>query len=201
MLAWYSNLHTVPARFARVVAALSCVLITAAAAHAEQPFMTIDEKLGGAWWVAAEFHPFTTEVRGIPAYKLGKSWCKATELRKDLLPKEVVIDQNGGDSMEGYSFVLEGNFDGSTSKQIALVGVYEECGGKTGQFFMILDQPAVGRPKVRFLSSVQGPHPFRALTVNDRTITIWACLECDNYAMVEWDRKQRKFVWIPIPAE
>ena len=201
MLVWYSNLHTVPVRFARVVAALSCVLFTAVAAHAEQPFMTIDEKSGGAWWVAAEFHPFTTEVRGIPANKLGKSWCKATELRKDLLPKEIVIDQNGGDSMEGYSFALEGNFDGSASKQIALVGVYEECGGKTGHFFTILDQPAVGRPKVRFLSSVQDPHPFAALTVNDKTIIIWACLECDNYAMLEWDRKRRKFVWIPIPAE
>src|SRR5262245_14037041 len=61
ILVWYSNLHTVPVGFARVVAALSCVLFTAVAAHAEQPFMTIDEKLGGAWWVAAEFHPFTTE--------------------------------------------------------------------------------------------------------------------------------------------
>jgi hypothetical protein len=142
MLVWYFNLHIVPARFARVVTTLSCILFMAAAVHAEQPFMTLDEKMGGgyAWWVAAEFHPFTMEVRGIPANELGKSWCKATELRKDLLPKEIVIDQNGGDSMEGYSFALEGNFDGSTSKQIALAGVYEECGGKTGHFFMILDQ-------------------------------------------------------------
>jgi hypothetical protein len=203
MLVWYSNLHTVPARFARVIAALSCVLFTAAAARAEQPFMTLDEKMGGgyAWWVVAEFHPFTTEVRGIPANKLGKSWCKATELRKDLLPKEIMIGQNGGVSMEGFSFALEGNFDGSANKQIALVGVYEECGGNTGHFFMILDQPAVGRPKVRFLSSVQNPHPFAALTVKDETITLWACLQCDNYAMLKWDRKQRKFVWIPIPAE
>jgi hypothetical protein len=165
--------------------------------------MTLDEKMGGgyAWWVVAEFHPFTTEVRGIPANKLGKGWCKATELRKDLLPKEIVIDQNGGDSMEGLSFALEGNFDGSASKQIALVGVYEECGGKTGHFFMILDQPAVGRPKVRFLSSARNPHAFAALTVDGKRIIILWCLECDNYSMLEWDRKRRKFVWIPIPAE
>src|SRR5258708_39405936 len=108
MLVWYSNLHTVPVRFARVVAALSCVLFTAVAAHAEQPFMTIDEKLGGAWRVAAEFHPFTTEVRGIPANKLGKSWGKPSELRKDLLPKEIVLDQNGGASMQGDACAWEG---------------------------------------------------------------------------------------------
>lgn len=201
MLVWYSNLHTIPACFARLIAALCAIVFTAAAARAEQPFMTLDEKSGGAaWWVVAEFHPFTTEVRGIPANKIRKSWCKATEFRKDLLPKEIVIDQNG-DSMEGHSFALEGNFDGSASKQMALVGVYEECSGKTGRFFMILDQPAVGRPKVRFLSSAQDPHPFAALTVDDKTIIVWACLECDNYAMLEWDRKRRKFVWLPSPAE
>jgi len=200
MLAWYSNPHTIPACFARVIAALSCVFVfTAAAARAEQSFMTLDETSGGgAWWVVAEFRPFTTEVRGIPVNKIRKSWCKATELRKDLLPKEIVIDQNGGsDSMEGYSFALEGNFDGSATKQIALVGVYEECSGKTGHFFMILDQPVVGRTKVRFLSSAQDPHPFAALTVDDKTITVWACLECDYFATLKWDRKRRKFVWLP----
>lgn len=100
--------------------------------------------------------------------------------------------------MEGISFALEGNFDGSARKQIALVGVYEECGGRTGRFFAILDQPAVGRPGVRFLSSVQTRHPFAALTVNDKSIIIWPCLECDNYSMLKWDRKRRKFAWIPL---
>ena len=103
--------------------------------------------------------------------------------------------------MQGYSFAVEGHFDGSARRQIALVGVYEECGGKTGHFLAILDQPPVGRPTVRFLSSVAEPHPFAALTFNDRTIIVWACLECDNYAMLQWNRKRRKFVWIPTPTE
>src|ERR1700730_2440892 len=203
MLKGYSNPQTIPPCFTRIIAALWCVLVfTVAAARAEQPFMTLDEKSSGAWWVAAEFHTFTAAVRGIPAHKIRKSWCKATELRKDLLPKEIVIDQNGGgDPMEGHSFSLEGSFDGTGSKQVALVGVYEECSGKTGHFFMILDQPAVGRFKVRFLSSAQDPHPFAALTIEDKTITIWACLDCDNFASLKWNRKRRKFVWLPNPLE
>src|SRR6516165_8043080 len=129
------------ASLSRAIVAMSCLLMVAAvtAAHVEQPFMTLAERGTGAWWLDAEFHPFTMEVRGIPAKKINKSWCKATEFRKDLLPREIVIEENGGDSMEGYSFALEDNFDSSARKQIALVGVYEDCSGKTGRFFMIAD--------------------------------------------------------------
>ena len=187
------------ASLSRAIVALSCLLMVAAAtaAHVEQPFMTLAERGTGAWWLDAEFHPFTTEVRGIPAKKINKSWCKATEFRKDLLPREIVIEENGGDSMEGYSFALEDNFDGSARKQIALVGVYEDCSGKTGRFFMIADQIAVGRPKVRFLETLETPHQFLALKSEDKEITVfWGCLECDNASTLKWDRKQRKFVWL-----
>ena len=195
------KLHAFTASLSRVIVALSCLLIVAAtaAAGADQPFMTLTERGYGTWWLDAEFHPFSTEVRGIPANKIKKSWCKATEFRKDLLPKKIVIEENGGDSMEGYSFALEDNFDGSANKQIALVGVYEDCSGKTGRFFMILDQPVVGRPKVRFLDALETPHQFLALIKSeDREITVsWGCLECDNTSTLKWDRKRRKFVWLP----
>ena len=85
MLEGYSNPQTIPPCFTRTIAALWCTLVfTVAAARAEQPFLTRDETSSAAWWVTAEFHPFTTAVRGIPAHKIRKSWCKATELRKDL---------------------------------------------------------------------------------------------------------------------
>ena len=198
MREWYSASRTIVARFAKI-ALLSCALVFAAVGvRAEQPFMTLDKTMGDvAWWVAAEFHPFTTEVRGIPASKIRKSWCKATELRKDLLPREVVVDETGKDAMEGFSFALEGSFDGSAAKQVALVGVYEDCAGKTGHFFMILEPSAAGQRKVRFLDAAQDVHPFSALSMDDKTIHVWACMECDNVAKLKWDRKRRKFVWLP----
>jgi hypothetical protein len=204
MREWYSVLRTIAACFAGI-AALSCACVfTTAAALAEQPFMTLDKKLGDAvaWWVAAEFHPFTTEVRGIPAGKIRKSWCKATELRKDLLPRDVVFDEDGKDTMEEFSFALEGNFDSSAAKQVALVGVYEDCAGKTGHFFMILAPSAAGQPKVLFLDTAQDVHPFSALSMDkDKTIYVWSCMECDNVAKLKWDRKKRKFVWLPAPED
>src|ERR1700737_571920 len=99
MLKGYSNPQTIPPCFTRIIAALWCILVfTVAAARAEQPFMTLDEKSSGAWWVAAEFHPFTAAVRGIPATKIRKSGCKATELPRDWLPRETLIAQHGGAS-------------------------------------------------------------------------------------------------------
>jgi hypothetical protein len=98
--------------------------------------------------------------------------------------------------MKGYSFSLEGNFDGSANKQVALVGVYEECSGKTGYFFLILDQPAVGQPKVRFLNTTEDAHPFAALSTDDgKTIRIWARMECDNVTELKWDLKHHKFMF------
>jgi hypothetical protein len=198
MRAWYSASRTIAARFAGA-ALLSCASTFAAvAARAEQPFMTLDKNMGdAAWWVVAQFHPFTTEVRGIPASKLRKGWCKATELRKDLLPRDVVFDKNGKDTMEEFSFALEGNFDGSAAKQVALVGVYEDCAGKTGHFFMILETAPAGQFKVRLLDAEQNVHPFSALSIDkDKTIYVWYCMECDNFAKLKWDRKKRKFVWL-----
>jgi hypothetical protein len=204
MREWYSILRTIAARFAGI-ALLSYALVFAAvvAARAEQPFMTLDKNMGdAAWWVVAQFHPTTTEVRGIPAKKIRKNWCKATELRKDLLPRDVVVDRDGKDAMEGFSFALEGSFDGSAAKQVALVGVYEDCAGKTGHFFMILEPSAAGQPKVRFLDAAQDVHPFSALSMDkDKTIYVWACMECDNAGRLKWDRRQRKFAWLPAPDE
>jgi hypothetical protein len=195
----YSVLRTIAACFVGIALLSRALVFAVVAARAEQPFMTLDKKMGDvAWWVAAEFHPFATEVRGIPANKIRKSWCKATELRKDLLPREVVLEPNGKDAMEGFSFALEGSFDGSAVKEVALVGVYEDCAGGTGHFFMILEPSAAGQPKVRFLSAAQDAHPFSALSMDkDKTIYVWACMECDNVAKLRWDRKRRKFVWLP----
>jgi len=198
-------LHTCAfARAARWIIALCCCLV-AAQAHAEPAFVTIKgDASNPAWWVGAEFHPFTTEVRGIPASQIRRNWCKATEFRKDLIPREWLVDTKGVDQMlaAGMSFAIEGHFDGSASKQVAVVGAYGECAGKTGRFILILDQPADGKAKIRFVNAVQTDHQFGALQRGkDNTIVAWSCMECDGSSVLKWDRKKHKFDWMPEPEE
>ncbi|MEY9193668.1 hypothetical protein ABH991_007096 [Bradyrhizobium ottawaense] len=103
----------------RPVIVLGVLLLTAAQAPGQQAFVTLNGNLKTeAWWVIAEFRPFTAEVRGIPANQIRKSWCKATEFRKDLIPKELMFE-NGTDAMKGagMSFTIEGRFDGGATKQ------------------------------------------------------------------------------------
>jgi hypothetical protein len=170
-------------------------------AQVRAPFVTVEGDLKTiAWWLLAEFHPFTTEVRGIPVSQIRKNWCKATEFRKDHIPKELIV-VNGTDEMEEakLSFTLEGHFDGSATTQIALVGVYEECSGQKGRFILVLDQPAnVNRKaKIRFVSAVPTDRPFGVLSQGeDNSIAAWACMACDNRAILKWDRKKRKFDWL-----
>jgi hypothetical protein len=185
-----------------VLGLISALVLTLTQVHAQQEFVTIMDPNNPAWWVSAEFHPFTTEVRGIPVSQIRKNWCKATEFRKDLIPRRLLVDERGVDAMHAaeMSFAVEGRFDGSTVKQVALAGVYEECAGKKGRFTLILDQPADGKAKIRFVSAVPTDHQFGALQkAKDNTIVVWSCMECDGGSSLRWDRKKRKFDWLPEP--
>lgn len=180
------------------------VALTMAPAAAEQTFVTLNGDLKKeAWWVIAEFHPYTTEVRGIPANQIRKSWCKATEFRKDLISKELLFE-NGADVMKGadMSFAVEGRFDGSAAKQVAVVGVFQECAGPKGRFMLILDQPDGDKPKVRFVDAIRTNRQFAALSKDKRgKLVLWGCMECDGYSVLKWDRKKSRFGWEPDPLE
>ena len=172
-------------------------------ARAEPAFVTIEgDAKRTAWWLLADFHPFSTEVRGIPANQISKDWCKATEFRKDLIPRELLFE-GGTDAMAAadLSFAIEGRFDGTATKQVALVGVFQECSGQKGRFILILDQPASGKPKIRFLSAVRTNRSFGALGKgDDNSIVVMTCMECDNGSVLKWDRKKRRFDWLPEPG-
>lgn len=180
------------------------LMLMAVQAPAQQAFVTLQGDLKNeAWWVIAEFHPFTTEVRGIPANQIRKSWCKATEFRKDLIPKNLLFE-NGADVMKGaeMSFAVEGRFDGAATKQIAVVGVFQECAGPKGRFMLVLDQPDGEKPKVRFVDAIRTNRQFAALS-KDKSgkLVLWRCMECDGYSVLKWDRKKNRFGWEPDPLE
>jgi hypothetical protein len=172
-------------------------------AQGQQSFVTIEGDLTSvAWWVLADFHPFATEVRGIPVNQIRKNWCKATEFRKDLFPRQLLFDGNV-DVMEAakMSFAVEGHFDGTAADQVALVGVYQECAGKKGTFVLILDPLADRKSKIRFVSAKPTDHQFGALEKGEgNTIVAWSCMECDGRSVLKWDRKKRKFGWLPDPS-
>lgn len=82
------------------------------------------------------------------------------------------------------------------------MGVFEECGGPKGRFILILDQPVEGSPKVRFVNAVRVDRQFGALQEGeDNSIVAWACMDCDNFSVLKWDRKKHKFDWQPDPVE
>lgn len=180
--------------------AASVIALMTAQAAAQQAFVTLNGDLKKeAWWVIADFHPFTTEVRGIPANQIRKNWCKATEFRDDLIPRDLLFE-NGADAMKGagMSFAIEGRFDGATTKQIAVVGVFQECAGPKGRFMLVLDLPDGEKPKVRFVDAVRTNRQFGALAkAKDGRLVLWECMECDGYSVLKWDRKKNRFGWVP----
>jgi hypothetical protein len=160
------------------------------ASEAEQAFVTVAPNPAYyAWWLRAEFHPFQTEVRGIPIGKIRSTWCKAAEFRKDLFPPELYID-------DSFSFAVEGFFDGSKIRQTALVGAYESCAGVKGTFLLILARPRSGSPTIRFIEEMPTDRQFAVLTTRpDSSIVLWHCMCCDSASRLKWDRSRRRFLW------
>jgi hypothetical protein len=104
--------------------AIAFFLISAIATAQEIAFTSDVPDRSGAWWLHTQYHPFGTEVRGIPVAKLRSNWCKANDFRTDLFPAEYRKDID--DHREfGQAFAIDGFFDGSKIKQTALTGVYE----------------------------------------------------------------------------
>jgi hypothetical protein len=146
-----------------------------------------------AWWLRADFHALHREVQGIPVKSIRPDWCKATEFSRELFPPELLVE-NGTDLLAEaeLSFSVEGSFDGSGTKQIALVGVYETCAGGKGRFLLILD---AGTRKVRFLEAQAAKDRFSALrAIGPSEIMVMYCLECDVGSTVRWDRARKRFV-------
>jgi hypothetical protein len=174
-----------------ILAALFAALATAAQA---QSFYTL--KSGPeAWWLRAAFNPAGTEVRGIPVKSIKPNWCRADEFTPDNMKDLLAMEQAGQTMKEaGLSFAVEGNFDRTKVKQVALVGVYQECGGKKGSFLLVVD---AGTTKVRYVDAMPGEEQFAAVGAHKNDIVFTSCLECDGGVTMRWNAKRKIFAAVP----
>ncbi|HKS65104.1 MAG TPA: hypothetical protein VJT13_25610 [Xanthobacteraceae bacterium] len=174
-----------------LIVVLLAAFVTAAQA---QGFYTL--KTGSeAWWLRASFNPMHTEVRGIPVTSIRATWCKATEYTAELM-KDLLAQEQAGQTMKEarLAFAVEGQFDRSRVKQVALVGVYQECAGRKGAFLLIID---AGTNKVRFVDTTPGEAQFAAVGAAKRDIVFTTCLECDGGGVLRWNAKKKTFAWVP----
>jgi hypothetical protein len=175
------------------------VVLAPAIGRAQQnAFLTISPQPEGyAWWLRTEYHPFGTEVRGIPVSRIRANWCKANEFREDLFPSDLAQSFTGHDA-----FAIDGHFDGSRIMQTALVGVYETCKGKRGAFLLVLALPQGKPPAIRLTVEIPGEHEFaRLFGVDDSTIGVLHCMECDHISKFKWNKAKRRFVLLPPDSD
>ena len=171
------------------------ILPAVADAQEKQPFATIlPTPEIYAWWLRLEYHPFGADVRGIPVGKIRAGWCKANEFRRELFPPEEAKAFEGG----GMSFAVDGFFDGSKTKQTALVGIYETCKGEHGVFLLVLDRPQRKPPVIKFVQEIPGEREFAMVYAEDAsTIAVQHCMECDHFSKYRWSKARRRFVLLP----
>jgi hypothetical protein len=177
----------------RILLSVACIVLSAVA-WAQPAFVTLDpEPKLDAWWLRARFNPTHAEIRGIPVAQIRRDWCKASEITREAIPPELLVE-DGTDLLKltGFTFSVEGNFDRSATPQVALVGVYETCRGERGAFLLIIDKDS---KRVRFLDTRKTEHQFAALLRDGDTIHVTYCLECDVGAKLRWSRSKKAFAW------
>jgi hypothetical protein len=178
-----------------MLAAIFLLADPAAGIGQDIPFLTISpEPANFAWWLRTEYHPFGADLRGIPAAKIHRGWCKVNELRRDLFPAEQAADFGDAQS----PFAVDGFFDRSKIPQTALVGAYRACNGERGLFFLIVAWPEGKPPVIRHLVELPGDRQLAVVWASeDGTVTLQHCLECDNTSRYKWHRSGKRFVLLP----
>jgi hypothetical protein len=182
-----------------ILSAIFVIVGPAIGAAEDKPFVTTSPVPEGyAWWLRTEYHPFGTDVRGIPAGRIHAGWCRVNELRKDLFPAELAKSFED----ERSPFAVDGFFDGSKTRHTALVGVYETCKKAKGAFLLIVAWPAAKPPVVRHLVELPGEHEFGVVFASDDlTVTLQHCLECDHVSQYRWNKSRMRFVLLPARDE
>ena len=183
-------------RFLRAILSMLFLLAGPAIVMAQdKPFVTTSPTPEySAWWLRTEYHPFGPDIRGIPAAKIRRGWCKVNELRRGVFRPEDA--KYFGDDQS--PFAVDGFFDGSKTRHTALVGVYEACKGERGAFLLIVAWPEGKPPMIRHLVDLPGERQFAVVSAaDDGTITLQHCLECDHTSEYKWNKSMKRFVLLP----
>ncbi len=153
-----------------------------------------------AWWLRTEFFPVNKQIRGIPVRQLNPSWCLASELTEEAIPKEVLYE-TGSDIIKesGLSFARSGDFNHDGAEDLALIGVYQDKEGKRGSFVLILTMDPSGRGQKSFLKQLGKP-AFAALSNND-PMEVFFCMECDHGVYLLWDKAKGEYIIKPFEDE
>jgi len=169
------------------------------------PFLTIrPEPTNYAWYLRADYRPFGKFIRGIPLREISSSWCFANEFSKDIFKRdafgaspELQIEfeelQDLGDV--GLNFSVAGKFDGS-SLMTALGGVFQTCDGRTGAFFLVVqNQQNEKYSKVQLVELVSPPRIVLLHLEDDLSIMLAECMDCEFDGRLRWNAANRSFDW------
>ena len=179
---------------AALVAALCLLAALTPAAAADSAVLSVAaEPADKPWWQRAAWTPRAATVRGVPIKRLHPDWCAAQELTRQVLDAAVgplMVDA----AMDGRTFVLEGDFNGSGVTQQAFVGAYRRCAGEQGLFVAIVESTRE-RVRMRFLVEVPDPGSALALLARepDGTLAVWWCADCASGNRIGFNRQTREF--------
>ena len=197
----FANLYT-HVRLLMFLSALFCFVFVLGAAVAQAGEVEVQvstEPVRYAWWLRVTFTPTHTNIRGIPVKEIHKAWRRASELKKQCLPRHLLYE-DGADLMDQsqIAFSVAGDFNHDSRTKEALVGVYETDSGERGTFLLILSRSDSGSWHKVFLDEIPDGPGFSGLHWDGENLFWLHCMKCDASRYLVWDKNKKRYVWIPV---
>lgn len=136
------------------------------------------------FWNFDIYKPNETTIEGIPLHVFDLSWKKASVFSEDLLSldaKEYIKALSNN-----YRFTITGDFNNDNMIDKAMVGIYSDKGGMSGNFLLIITNKNQKWIK-SFLYTWGNKPKFAMLNLTNQKLWFGSCFECDAWRLVVWD--------------
>jgi len=151
------------------------------------------------WWLSETYKPSKRAIEGLPVQELDVTWRKVLPLTKAKLSGEA--KRYLKTVSYGVHFSLDGEFNGDTQADRALVGVYERVSGEQGRFVLILTRTSSRTWKKAFLAQHEGKPGFSYITFEGGKLGWLSCFECDAEERIAWSQEKGYQLEVPEAEE
>ncbi len=134
-----------------------------------------------AWWIAEEFTPSETTIKGIPVTQIMPDWKLALLLDEDYLQERLTDNQFQYIRQSNLTFNVQTNLDNTPDEETFVVGVYETLSGDKGRFIAIFRHSMI--IKLFTDADLSG---YSSIYLDSDQVRWYKCMECSDYDSIIW---------------
>jgi hypothetical protein len=155
-----------------------------------------------AWWLRAQYNPYSAKIQGIYVNKIDPTWCYANEFKKDLFPSELNEDLDDANfSFTDYYYL----YPQTITRITVTTGVYERCNGQKGVFALVFDESKKNKTIIQ-LEQFDSNNSYDGIIllykgIANRGFSLYFCFSCDVNVNLQWNKNRSNFIYASASSD